>query len=460
MPRPAGDQPPIAHMMYPDTIRLYVDRKRRGNGVIEAQFKMPSGWTGYRVVGRAMPDAMRASMEMWVRMQHGGDFAPVVSTGRPRASPAKPDKLAGDTFALAAIQVITGIRAEQAKAEGLYGRHSKKPGKYKKNVSQINACLVPHFGDMRCRDINDDVAYKFQTSFRLQDGTRPSASTMGTLSALFRQVLKHSAALGWRSRTGIPGLSKEGLPPPPRRPDVQPHDALRLMGFMNDAWCDDATRETTRWDRRLFRAFVAVAIVTGSRPGTELTELRWKHIEPPSPAYPHWLFSLTGKTDTREVSPDESLIEFRAALEAAKKINGGAPDTLVFSRPTGIVRHDNFMRYFAKLTKELAITPMHGFIPISMYSLRHYYATHLRRNGFTDYQIAEVMGTSPAMIHKHYGHVQPLDTAKRIAAITKPLEKLRNRLVVADLREADQADVEYPDYDPDDHLSDEDRGSR
>jgi integrase len=230
------------------------------------------------------------------------------------------------------------------------------------------------------------------------------------------------------------------------------------MGFMSDAWCDDATRETTRWDRRLFRAFVAVAIVTGSRPGTELTELRWKHVQPPSPAYPHWLFSLTGKTDTREVSPDESLIEFRTALDAARKINGGLPDTLVFSRPTGIVRHDNFMRYFAALVKGLAIIPMRGVIPISMYSLRHYYATHLRRNGFTDFQIAEVMGTSPAMIFKHYGHVQPLETAKRIAAMTKPLERLRNRLVVDDMRNAEQPDVAYPLYDdPDDHLSHEGR---
>lgn len=441
--------------MYPDHIRLYIDRKRRGNGVIEAQFKMPDGWTGYRVMGREMPAAMHRSMEVWVRMQAGVGLDPRPA-GRPRTGPPKTDKQATDTFAAAAHQVITDIRAEQTKTEALYGKHSKKLDKYKKNVSQINSGLVPHFGAMRCRDIGADAAFAFQISYRNKDGTRPSASTMGNLGALFRRVLKHSAALGWRSRTGIPSLSKEGLAPPPRRPDVQPADALRLMGRMSDAWCADATRETTRWDRTLFRAFVAVAIVTGSRPGTELTEMKWKHVTPPTRSYPHWLFALTGKTDTREVSPDESLIAFRDALDAARRINGGEPDTLLFARPTGIVRHDNFMRYFAALTKDLKITPMHGIIPISLYSIRHYYATHLRRHGFTDYQIAEVMGTSPAMIHKHYGHVQPLETANRIAAIAKPMDKLRNRLVIEDLRKADQPDIVWPDDDPDDHLTPED----
>ncbi len=60
MPRPASDQPPVMHPMHPDSIRLHVDRKRRGNGVIEARFKLPeTGWTGYRMVGREMTVAMR-----------------------------------------------------------------------------------------------------------------------------------------------------------------------------------------------------------------------------------------------------------------------------------------------------------------------------------------------------------------------------------------------------------------
>jgi hypothetical protein len=59
MPRPSGDQPPIRRPINPDHIRLYVDRKGRGNGVIEAQSKMPDGWSGYRVMGREMPAAER-----------------------------------------------------------------------------------------------------------------------------------------------------------------------------------------------------------------------------------------------------------------------------------------------------------------------------------------------------------------------------------------------------------------
>ena len=125
MPRPASDQPPVAHPMYPDTIRLYVDRKRRGNGVVEAQYRLATGWTGYRVVGRAMPEAMRVSAEQWVRLKDGGDLPPRTAT-RPKATkPPKITQTATDTFAAAANLVINDLSAEQAKAEGLYGRHSK-----------------------------------------------------------------------------------------------------------------------------------------------------------------------------------------------------------------------------------------------------------------------------------------------------------------------------------------------
>lgn len=456
MARPAGDQPPTAHPIYPDHIRLYLDRKKRGNGVIEAQFKAATGWSGFRVVGRSMPDAMKTSMEMWVRMQAGLQVEPQTA-GRPKTS-TKPDRKATDTFELAAMQVIADIRAEQAKHAAIVGSQSKTLEKYKKNLNIIRKPLIDYFGAMRCKDIDDDVAYKFQTSYRLTDGTRPSASTMGSIGALFRRVLKHAAGVGWRSRNHIPSLSKKGLPPAPRRPDVQPEDALRLLGYMSDEWCNDAKRETTRWDRILLRAFVAVAIVTGSRPGTELTELRWQHIRPPGLDYPHWLFSLNGKTDRREVSPDESLIEFGSALDAARKLNGGDPETLVFARPGGAIKHDNFMRFFADLVAELRIKPLQGSKPITLYSIRHYYATHLRRHGFADYEIAEVMGTSPKMIHEHYGHIQPLKTAKRIASISIPKQVMRNRLAVMDARMASTADKDATN-DPDDHLTDEERAN-
>ena len=80
--------------------------------VIEAQFKRPEGWTGYQAVGRAMPDAMRTSVEMWVQMQHGGDVAPLPA-GPPAGTP-KRDKRATDTFQAAALLAIKDIRAEQA----------------------------------------------------------------------------------------------------------------------------------------------------------------------------------------------------------------------------------------------------------------------------------------------------------------------------------------------------------
>jgi hypothetical protein len=65
---------------------------------------------------------------------------------------------------------------------------------------------------------------------------------------------------------------------------------------------------------------------------------------------------------------------------------------------------------------------------------------------FPIHQIAEVMGISPAMVHKHYRHLRPLETAKRIPAMTNPLEKLRNRFTVDTLHKASDA---YKEVQPD-----------
>ena len=41
------------------------------------------------------------------------------------------------------------------------------------------------------------------------------------------------------------------------------------------------------------------------------------------------------------------------------------------------------------------------------YSFRHYYATQRLLKGISVYTLAENMGTSVAMIEKHYGHLKP-----------------------------------------------------
>jgi integrase len=52
----------------------------------------------------------------------------------------------------------------------------------------------------------------------------------------------------------------------------------------------------------------------------------------------------------------------------------------------------------------------------SLYSLRHFYATHeLTKGNVTAYQLAEHMGTSIAMLQTHYGHLDLLKLADKFA---------------------------------------------
>jgi integrase len=52
----------------------------------------------------------------------------------------------------------------------------------------------------------------------------------------------------------------------------------------------------------------------------------------------------------------------------------------------------------------------------TLYSLRHFYATHeLTKGNVTAYQLAEHMGTSIAMLQAHYGHLDLLKLADKFA---------------------------------------------
>ncbi|MCX7246793.1 MAG: hypothetical protein NTX31_03820, partial [Burkholderiales bacterium] len=80
-----------------------------------------------------------------------------------------------------------------------------------------------------------------------------------------------------------------------------------------------------------------------------------------------------------------------------------------------------FGRMFARLLEQLGLLkdPRTGK-ERTLYSLRHTYATRvLTYNRVSIYNLSKIMGTSVAMLEKHYGHVQLRNLAHQIAGMGK-----------------------------------------
>jgi len=414
----------IPHPIYPDRIRLYIDRKKRGNGVIEAGFLVGDVWTPLRVVGRTTtqavpPDVLRKSQEILIGMQHGAALPAPQRQGRPKTKfgPVKAAKpkahiVVDGTFEAAANLVMKDLREKLDGEAVIVGKTSKTLQKYSKKINEIKR-LVQHFGPMRLKDIDADEAFAYAKGYKNQNGSDPKASTIGNLRTAFRTVMERGVVEKWRKLEGIPSFTTKGRQKDNPRPTVDPADAVRLLNYMSLEWAHKSKRATTRIDRLLCRGFIALAIVTGSRPSTELSELRWRDVESPNPADLFWRITVTGKTDRRETTPDRSFIELTPYLQCLRLLTGGHPDTKVFARPgTDHVPHDNFMRYFKKARTDLGLGKR-----VTMYSIRHMYATHLLNNRFPIHAVAKIIGTSVRMIELHYGHIMPREYTEQIAGL-------------------------------------------
>lgn len=120
MPRKATRQVTTVHPIYPDHVRL-IEHRKANRSAIEVKYRLSTGWSGYRVVGHTMPDAIRASAVAWAQMEAGTDFdaLPAGKAGRPRTKPERTVKQANKgvpragTFAAAAILLIKDIDAEK-----------------------------------------------------------------------------------------------------------------------------------------------------------------------------------------------------------------------------------------------------------------------------------------------------------------------------------------------------------
>lgn len=139
-----------------------------------------------------------------------------------------------------------------------------------------------------------------------------------------------------------------------------------------------------------FRNLVIAALLTGARPPHELAALRVRDFAAKS----RTLAITAGKTGPRDVVLTGEAIEFFAGAAA-----GRAADALLLPRDDGGAWIDRTHIPCMQAAVRRAKLPA----DCTMYSLRHSYISAAMSNGMNLQLLAENVGTSIAMIEKHYG---------------------------------------------------------
>jgi len=272
----------------------------------------------------------------------------------------------------------------------------------------------------------------------------PTASTLNTHNSALNRVFDEALMHGYMTRTQIPKIENTGTTIVERRPDIRMEEYVKLARGMRSYI--KLARDGHELDiRQLLRDYVLILANTGIRQGTEATNLKWRDITLTTSGGKEYLsMRIKGKTKKwrtiqvrhrvaryfqriQERDAELKDIEFRDLLKIGlnKTVfrSGGNKD---MATALG--------RVFTRMLEHCGLlTDKHTGKNRSLYSLRHFYATHeLTMGNVTAYQLAEHMGTSVGMIEQHYGHLDLLKLADKFAgtgSITESLRKVKENKV-------------------------------
>lgn len=197
-----------------------------------------------------------------------------------------------------------------------------------------------------------------------------------------------------------------------KRPAFSPAEQKRIITALKQ-FEQTGSRQRTKQIRALLRDYVNFVILTGARPGTELSNLCWKDIERITVNKKKYLaITVNGKTGERELIAS---IELQQYLDRLKKRNTGcwtSKNKFVFVLPDGTKPKDLHGSFETLLISLNLLTNKQGK-RYSLYSLRHSYATQKLMEGVHMHSLARQMGTSTKMLEDFYSKVTARMNAKQ-----------------------------------------------
>ena len=288
---------------------------------------------------------------------------------------------------------------------------------YKDYIFAINKYLIPFFGRKHINNIQYADFLQFEKYRERKIGRKPKASTIGTHNSAFNKVQEEAMRLGYITSEKRLDLRNRGTKAE-RRADFTLVEYRQIYRYMRK-FIKEAREGKSEDMRHLLRDYVLILTNTGIRHGVEAQSLRWKQIrvEKIKDTY-KLLLTVTGKTGTRELVARHNCVTYLKRIQARtdaikhmtfQQLLDAKLDLPVFVLPDGS-QTNNLRQTFKALLKEKELNLLkcpRTDKERTLYSLRHTYATFILTYSKDPNVslLATQMGTSSAMIEKHYNHL-------------------------------------------------------
>jgi integrase len=317
----------------------------------------------------------------------------------------------------------------------------------------INRYLIPALGKYQIHHIDHKALVELDAYRNKLLDRQPNRSTLNTHNAALRRVFKTAIDRGYMLPLQVPQLVNRGRAPR-ARPYFDPADYRRVSRNLRE-FAGTGHKTAARQLRDLLWDYALILANTGMRTGEEALNLKWNQIKRTKEVDLKTVdretidilkFSVTGKKRPRtlicrdvdgSVTTPLNRIQSRfpelANLKDKDlfKVNDYVFRTVDGTRP----RHERLVKAFKVfLTKYGLLKDKEDQIR-TLYSLRHTYATTQLRNGVTWDDLAIQMGTSRAMLERHYSKFKVEDRAADFSGLSEK-RKIRASKEKSQLEEA------------------------
>lgn len=367
--------------------------KRKRSSAWQAKFKIGSRWVRTTTKLDDLDKAKRAAKDLFTECKFKEKHElPVISK----------------RFADVARYVIADMRS------ALNGGGGKKV--FEDYITALERYLIPYMGKKHVGNISYDDIKGFDTWRKAEMRRDPKASTINTHNSALNRVFTEAVERGYMSKNQVPSLLNKGRDAT-RRPDFT-HEEYRSLTARFPHWIAESRKGKSHDMRLLLRDYVLILANTGMRPGTETDNLLWQHVNVFKDKGQEYLeMSVDGKTGRRDIICRANTVNYLKRIhERCDDIKGMTFEQLlkakvgkpVFRLPDGTASMNLRQTFKAYLTEiGLLKCPRTG-LERTLYSLRHMYATFaLIEDGMEIHTLAKQMGTSIAMIERHYSHLTP-----------------------------------------------------
>ena len=269
---------------------------------------------------------------------------------------------------------------------------------------------------------------KLKRTLTAKNRKAPSPQTINGENTVLRGIFDHAVMQGWLTIPQVPKIDNAPQKASDSRHRAYPVFTLeeyqQLSAFLCSWPLENRISERERWRREAIGHFILILFNTGLREHElykkdertgEMRGIRWRDVEFFTSTMGKELAELhvCGKTGERSVIAQEEAAHWLKIRRATSGKDHSADD-FVMAMPDGslVASFDSGVAKAleaARLRREPKSGRNRG-----IYSFRHSYATWRLQAGRSPIEIARNMGTSLAMIERHYYHYLPRQVADRL----------------------------------------------